>query len=164
MTLCSIKGCGRKSHAKGLCNKHYQQLPQSKEYKKNYETTPQMKEYRELQVKSLERKGYKKRYAQDLKTKVIVHYGGKCACCGESNLAFLTIDHVNNDGAEHRKQISSCRGGSRFYQWLIKNNFPEEPKLQVLCWNCNHAKEIYGICPHQKEGDTTCPSNSSLGP
>jgi len=106
-------------------------------YKKVYVATPKMKDY-------------KKRYSRVLKTKVISHYGGKCACCGEGRIQFLTIDHVNNDGAEHRKQISSCKGGSRFYQWLIKNNFPEEPKLQLLCWNCNLAKKIYGICPHQE--------------
>ena len=34
--------------------------------------------------------------------RVLDHYGRACSCCGETEPAFLTIDHVNNDGAEHR--------------------------------------------------------------
>jgi len=69
-----------------------------------------------------------------------------CACCGENNIEFLTIDHINNDGHLHR-QNSSVR--SSIYNWLIKNHFPAG--FQVLCFNCNMAKGIYGICPHKKE-------------
>lgn len=75
----------------------------------------------------------------------------KCACCLEKHIEFMTIDHMNNDGAEHRRKITgSTRGsGARLYQWLIKNNFP--PGFQVLCINCNMARYIYGKCPHEKE-------------
>lgn len=78
------------------------------------------------------------------KARVIAEYGGKCACCGEVTLAFLTMDHIANNGAEHRREI----GGSRsIYWWLIKHEFPDG--FQVLCWNCNAAKHLVGICPHQ---------------
>lgn len=76
------------------------------------------------------------------KIKVMEAYGGKCACCGETELAFLTIDHVNNDGADHRREIG--KGG--LYYWLVREGFPEG--FQVLCANCNLAKEICGACPH----------------
>lgn len=83
---------------------------------------------------------------QKLRLLCIVHYGDdppKCACCGESNIKFLTIDHINNDGAEHRNEI----GRSKLYSWLIKNNFPEG--FQVLCMNCNWGKaQNKGVCPH----------------
>ncbi len=36
--------------------------------------------------------------------KVFNHYGKKCACCGESIYEFLTIDHINNDGAKHKRE------------------------------------------------------------
>lgn len=80
-----------------------------------------------------------------LKEQVFEHYGLKCSCqkCPnpEPGLAFLTIDHVKNDGAEHRKTTSFL------YPWLVKNNFPEG--FQTLCWNCNCAKGInLGVCPH----------------
>lgn len=81
---------------------------------------------------------------------VINHYGGKCACCGISQIQFLTIDHINNDGAIQRKMNGVQRtSGNRFYMWIIKNNFPKD--LQVLCWNCNCSKGFYGFDPHQVE-------------
>lgn len=83
-----------------------------------------------------------------LKLKVLDRYGGKCACCGEAEPEFLAIDHINNDGAEHRREIGIKGGGTMFYQWLVKNNFPNG--FQVLCFNCNFAKSQSGGCPHER--------------
>ena len=82
-----------------------------------------------------------------LKDEVFKAYGGwKCACCGETEKLFLTIDHVLNDGAVHRKDIG--HGSIRTYRWLRKNNFPKG--FQVLCMNCNFGKRMNnGRCPHQ---------------
>ena len=44
-------------------------------------------------------------YYQKTRNKVLIAYGNKCNCCGEKNIKFLTIDHINNDGAEHKKKI-----------------------------------------------------------
>jgi len=76
---------------------------------------------------------------------VLMHYGGKCVCCGESEMPFLTIDHIHNDGKKDRDEVFS----GYWWRWIIKNNYPAH--LQVLCWNCNMAKQHYGggICPHQ---------------
>ena len=81
-----------------------------------------------------------------LKVKIFSHYGSKCKCCGQSEIDVLTINHINNNGAEHRKEIKlSCV--DKFYYWIIKNNFPDD--LQVLCWNCNLGRQFHdGICPH----------------
>ncbi len=82
------------------------------------------------------------------KLQVFEHYGMQCSCCGESVYEFLTIDHMNNDGAKHRKAIGE--GGSAIYHWLVKNDFPEG--FQILCYNCNCGKRINsGICPHQRK-------------
>lgn len=83
-----------------------------------------------------------------LRTEVFAHYGNECVCCGEKQPEFLTMDHINDDGAEHRKEINS-KGGTHFYSWLIKNDFPEF--VQILCMNCNCAKQWYGRCPHEDE-------------
>jgi len=84
------------------------------------------------------------------KLTVIEAYGGKCACCGESEPMFLVIDHKMDDGAEHRSMIgigkSKVGSGSIMYAWLIKNEFPKD--FQLLCANCNMAKQSGG-CPHQ---------------
>jgi hypothetical protein len=75
-------------------------------------------------------------------------YGGyKCACCGETEKLFLSIDHVNNDGAEHKRSMK-LNTGEQLHRWLIRNNFPEG--FQVLCMNCNWGKHRNnGVCPHQ---------------
>lgn len=82
--------------------------------------------------------------------KVIEHYGGACACCGEADAHFLSLDHINNDGAKHRKSLGNSAGrgyqGTAFYHWVVKVGFPTD--LQLLCHNCNCAKGFYGICPH----------------
>lgn len=76
---------------------------------------------------------------------VISAYGGKCACCGEDEHGFLLIDHVANDGAEHRKAIG-C--GSKIYGWAKRNKYPDN--LQVLCSNCNYSKmKNGGVCIHK---------------
>lgn len=89
-----------------------------------------------------------RRYSAERLAIVLDHYGGKCACCGEANPGFLTIDHVNNDGWSRRKEHGL---GISLYRWLIKNNFPED--FQVLCYNCNFGKNRNGgVCPHQSHG------------
>lgn len=87
-------------------------------------------------------------YDLSVKRRIIEAYGGKCTCCGEETLEFLTIDHVNNDGAEDRRQNGKKSGG-KLYRWLIKNGFPKED-YQLLCYNCNCAKGFFGYCPHDK--------------
>jgi hypothetical protein len=95
-----------------------------------------------------ERTRYMRTLRHNTKLKIINYYGGKCACCGESNLIFLNIDHINNDGAEHRRKIG--RRKNDIYLWIKSNNFP--PGFQVLCFNCNCGRQLNGgICPHKNE-------------
>lgn len=88
-----------------------------------------------------------KRYYRKLQSIVLMHYGNQCACCGENQTMFLTIDHMDNDGAEHRKKIGI---GHIFYRWLIDHDFPNN--FQILCNNCNSGKHRNGgICPHESK-------------
>jgi hypothetical protein len=81
-----------------------------------------------------------------LKAQVFLAYGSVCACCGESDDRFLAMDHIFNDGREHRKSIG---GSGAFYKWLKKNGFPKD-RFQLLCWNCNIGKSRHGgVCPHK---------------
>lgn len=83
-----------------------------------------------------------------LKRVVFGHYGVSCKCCGETNQKFLSIDHINNDGAKQRKTFGLC-SGVQFYCWIVKQGFPND--LQVLCMNCNCGKRYNGgVCPHQE--------------
>lgn len=80
-----------------------------------------------------------------MRDRVFEAYGGYCcACCGEKERAFLTIDHIHNDGCKHRKEI----GQSNCYRWLRDNDYPSG--FQVLCMNCQWGrKNCNGVCPHQ---------------
>jgi len=84
---------------------------------------------------------------QRLKDAAYEAYGGyRCVCCGETEPNFLSLDHIHNDGAIHRKEVS----GSNFYRWLRDRDYP--PILQILCMNCNVGRHRNGgICPHRVE-------------
>ncbi len=76
----------------------------------------------------------------------IQHYGGKCECCGEDKYEFLALDHIDGGGRKHHASV-----GNKLCRWLVRNNFPQEPRIRVLCHNCNMARGFYGYCPHQKQ-------------
>lgn len=83
-----------------------------------------------------------------LRARVLAAYGGPCcACCGETTVEFLQIDHINQDGAAHRRSLGIA-SGTAFYCWLQRNGFP--PGYQVLCANCNFARGRHGTCPHER--------------
>jgi hypothetical protein len=90
-----------------------------------------------------------KRRIVERKKIVVDHYGGGvCECCGESNIKFLTIDHV--DGGGTKKRLDHKMFGSGFYRILIKEGFPKG--LRILCYNCNCGRQTNGgICPHKEE-------------
>jgi hypothetical protein len=68
-----------------------------------------------------------------------------CACCGESTIEFLTLDHIDGGGNADRK-ANKHSGGTTTYRRLRRSGYP--PGYRVLCWNCNAATGLYGECPH----------------
>lgn len=79
--------------------------------------------------------------AQKYKRIVMEHYGPGCRACGETILAFLTLDHIHDNGSVERR--NGLRGGSNLYSRLITQGFPDG--FQCLCWNCNHLKEYHRV-------------------
>lgn len=82
-----------------------------------------------------------------VRLEVFNHYGNKCSCplCKETNIELLTIDHVNNNGAEHRRIMGGS--GYKIHLWLKRNNYPGG--FRLLCWSCNSGRHLNnGICPH----------------
>lgn len=78
------------------------------------------------------------------KLKFIDMYGGQCTCCGEVDPRFLTLDHIESDGNEHRKDLA-C---NQIMALAIRDFQPS--KYQVLCYNCNCGKSTNGgLCPHK---------------
>lgn len=99
-----------------------------------------------LKRTDVERSAYNLRRRQEnesYREQVLSHYGKKCACCGDTHLDFLQIDHVNGGGCKHRRQIGSLM------RWLVRQGFPDD--FRTLCANCNFARGLHGCCPHETE-------------
>jgi hypothetical protein len=94
-----------------------------------------------------------KKYRHGLKEEAHRAYGNKCQCCGETIPEFLTLDHVKNDGKEHREALGHSGRGHGFYLWLKRQGYPKEI-VQLLCMNCNWAKGVFGKCPHKLQRGT----------
>jgi len=111
--------------------------------------TPEQKERRRKRVrlhdKRPERKEYqcKRRFAA--KVEILTYYGNGnpvCVTCGESRLACLSLDHINNNGAEERR--SRAKYGYNIYKHLKAQSFPSG--YQTLCMNCQFIKA------HERQG------------
>ncbi len=83
---------------------------------------------------------------QKLRDCVFEAYGKVCACCGESEEVFLTVDHADGDGAIHRKKFGQSAWG--VYRDIVNQGFPK--KYRILCMNCNWATRFGHPCFHQQ--------------
>jgi hypothetical protein len=113
---------------------HIKHLAERKEHSKQY--------YRDNKEKY---KIWHKEHREQARLDIIANYGGKCACCGETEPLFLEIDHVNGGGSTDRKNGLS---GTMMYLKLKEQGYPKDD-YQLLCANCNHGKfRNGGVCPH----------------
>lgn len=109
-------------------------------YKRNEERIKKQRKIWQLENPEKVRE-YANRWTKKLRVQVIAHYGnGKIACvrCGEEGLPCLSIDHINGNGNKHRRKMEWTRGGTSFYLWLKRNNYPAG--YQTLCMNCQFKK------------------------
>jgi hypothetical protein len=104
-------------------------------------------------------KGRRRRH-QRLREIAIEKYSNGTSCCmcecgcRESKLIYLDLDHVNGDGAAHRRLLFGNRNqaGHSFYVRLKKLGWPNDPPLRVLCVKCNVGRQRNGgRCPELPE-------------
>ncbi len=138
--------------AYGLC-KECHRAKQRKYRDDNLEQeTKKNQEYHRANRESLLPK--MRRRAKEVKFAVLQVYSStipECACCGETTLAFLAIDHEHGGGSRERR--AGIRGNS-MYRQLANEGFPDG--FRVLCHNCNLGRNIIngrnqndGLCPHE---------------
>jgi hypothetical protein len=82
-------------------------------------------------------------YKEKYKTIVFNAYGNACSCCGETIREFLTIEHKNGRGGEHRRK----RNFLGVLIDIIRAGFP--PEYCLLCMNCNWVERKGKVCPHK---------------
>jgi len=127
-----------------------------REYRKTHPDKRNRREYarnwrrRNKESYNAYQRAYCKKRGRRIKKLLMEFYGGKCACCEEERLEFLTINHKNGDGKRDRKMI-----GNKFYDYLYKlyRNGEKREDLEVLCWNCNCSFGLFGYCPHKERGN-----------
>lgn len=71
MRVCSIEDCGRKHYGRGLCSKHWQQLPERLAYARAYHTDPDNKKSALARSRSPEGKAYALAYRRTAKGKEV---------------------------------------------------------------------------------------------
>ena len=84
-------------------------------------------------------------YGINVKLEVLAHYSpnGILGCswsdCGVSDSDMLTLDHINNDGANARR-YTKIGSGNVAYWFLKRHGYPKG--YQTLCWNHQWKKRI----------------------
>lgn len=132
---------------------HYNWQHQNPDKRKNYNEAYYNKNQDRLKrteaIRNYMALGKRRKQKEQLKIKVLTYYGnGKLACiiCGEGRLACLSIHHIDNNGAEHRKDIK----GKDICAWLVQNNYPLG--YQTLCMNDQWIKRAeYGKTHRKKQ-------------
>src|SRR3990167_695336 len=82
--------------------------------------------------------------------KILSKLGNQCAKCGINDERLLQIDHINNDGANHRKEFIPIKWHNNkrkrepsnvdYYKKIIESINKNECRFQLLCANCNWLK------------------------
>src|SRR3990167_1413451 len=121
-----------KRRAKGMCAKcyHIQYLAKREADDPGLRARQSRESYHRHREKRIAKITEKNR---ELKWEIIRRLGGKCACCGEATPEFMTIDHIHNDGASHRKRVTgSSRASSPMIYRDIRNQGIPKDKYRVL--------------------------------
>lgn len=89
------------------------------------------------------------------KREFIAEFGGACQCCGEHRYEFLTCEHLNG-----RKSHEKGVNGHEMYRIARNEGYPRD-KYALLCANCNLAKGLFGVCPHERERAASAPESTT---
>jgi len=151
----------QKAHLRYLRNKEHK-IAKREEWRKNHpeEWNARIRKYRAKHPERTRQVAKEWYYANkehvlvhlkikrdNIRSEMIAAYGGKCACCGELNPRFLTLDHINGGGNTER--VGLGWSGSSIANHLKRKGWPQAG-YQLLCFNCNCGRAYNnGICPHK---------------
>jgi len=97
------------------------------------------------------------RAMREYSRKVRTLLGGKCVCCGEAELEFLAVDHIQNDGKHAKKNKNGTRNAYSYYSEIVNgfkvgNDSAVKMRFQLMCHSCNESKhQGHGLCVHQRK-------------
>jgi hypothetical protein len=124
----------------------------------NYQCKKCVYEYRQRpevkkKVAAWERnhRGAQRRARRNRRIEAIQKLGGKCECCGETQIEFLAFDHIHGLRGREFKRNGNDAGDALALR--IRKEVSPEKEFRVLCHNCNSALGFYGYCPHKTKKD-----------
>lgn len=85
-------------------------------------------------------------YSRLLRMEFVLAYGGKCQCCGETEIDLLTIEHIKNSGYRLVRSSNS----KEVIKELKRLKWPKGGHT-VLCYNCNCSTKMRNPCVHTQE-------------
>jgi len=92
-------------------------------------------------------------YPLDARSKLILFLGSRCSKCGNGDIEYLEIDHIEGDGWEDRKHFKDKKMNIWSYYLLFLEEAAE--KLQLLCIDCHKIKtRESGDAWHRRPEDT----------
>jgi hypothetical protein len=70
-----------------------------------------------------------------------------CECCGHKDFDTLTVQHLQHNGEEHRRETGD---GKSFYWWVVRQSDADlrAADLAVWCANCQAIDHRLGSCIH----------------
>lgn len=93
-------------------------------------------------------------YRRRRRRKIVELLGNQCACCGEKEYRFLTIDHINGLPEDHKEPKNRNGRKSGITKYMLRemkadlNKFKND--YQILCANCHMATKDGLPCPHKE--------------
>ncbi len=138
------------------------QIPEYKDWRKKYDARPKNKAKAKARKQRPENRAKAKEFADESRLKILQTYSKRlsnsnipcCKCCGKnSHVDFLSIDHIagkkqmDSEPELVKLGYSSKLTSGSLRKFLIENDFP--PYFQILCHNCNSAKNFskHNKCP-----------------
>ncbi len=121
MKTCSVPGCDKPHSGKGLCKKHYDALPESREKARLREKQPHRLKQRKEARETPEQKAYaknwqlEKQYGITLEhfNKLLIAQDGYCAIC-KCVLIVPHLDHNHETGKVRGLLCKPCNQGIGF--------------------------------------------------
>ena len=104
-----------------------------------------MRDYQRLYRVANKERIRKQKHAHRLAVRAegIAYYGARCACCGELEPMFLTMEH------RHGRTRGDRATGLQAWVKAKAQGWPND--IELLCFNCNCARGAFGECPHQRK-------------
>ena len=141
MKLCSVECCENKAIAKGLCNGHYLRKGKGKELDSPIQERVKDRVCKECDEPVGSKGGwgycdrhYRKAKRQELKNKVIEHFGGKCSRCKNSYPSCVYDLHHKDPS---KKEFTL---GNAYLDVSNERFWSEVNKCELLCANCHRIE------------------------